>query len=68
MYSELDNIAWELFPKTGLTQNKSFFVYYKTHYPYSMYYEKAKISLRKDKIKKLQNNLVDSKKELIFVV
>lgn len=57
IYTEIDNMAWDLFPKTGLTQNKDFFVYWKSHWPYSFYYEQAEILFRKEKINRIKNNL-----------
>ena len=56
--TELDNIAWDLFPKDRLTKNKYFFAYYKRNYSYSKYYEQAKILQRKLKINKIKNNLL----------
>ena len=55
MYTELDNLAWELFPKTGLTKNKDFFIFFRREYPYSLYYDDARVILRREKLKKIKN-------------
>jgi hypothetical protein len=60
-YTTFDDMAWELFKLdwdfNTMTKNKGFFVYYKNDYPYSRYYEKAKIELRKLKIQKICSKL-----------
>ena len=56
-FTELDNLAWDLFPKDGLTKNKNFFVHWQLHWPYSKYYEKAKLELRKQKLEKICSKL-----------
>lgn len=57
LFTELDNMAWDLFPRDGLTKNKNFFVHWKIHYPYSFYYDKAKLELRKQKLEKICSKL-----------
>lgn len=58
-YTQVDDLAWEFFELdydfNAMTKNKGFFVYYKTHYPYSKYYEKAELELRRMKINKIIN-------------
>ena len=56
-FTELDNMAWDLFPKNGLTKSKNFFVHWKIHYPYCEYYKKAKALLRKQKLEKICSKL-----------
>ena len=46
---------------------KEFFINHKDYFPYNTYYEDAKLILRNKKIKKIMENLVDSKKGVTFV-
>jgi hypothetical protein len=59
MYTKLDDTAWELFPKDSMTKSKQFFVFYKVCFPYSEYYEKAKILLRRNKINKVKSKIYE---------
>jgi hypothetical protein len=57
-FTELDDKAWDLFESESteqtMTKNKFFFVYHKFGYPFNTYYDRAKLELRKEKIKKLR--------------
>jgi len=61
-YTELDNKAWKLMEDKTLLLRckidpKKYFVCYK-YYPYhAKYYEQAKIQLRRNKLKKIKNEI-----------
>ena len=57
-FTDLDNKAWELFLEAtpnSIVRNQAFFVHHKIGYPYYPHYDRAKLELRKEKIKKLRN-------------